>query len=410
MPLAARRSNRSRGELARAPSVDLVGLLGFALLVALAPTCAQAGQLTAGEVLQKTSETYRKLRNYRFMAVKESVLSAMQIAQSGESQITLAVAQPGKVRLNLKNPQQEIIIVSDGETTWTCLPKRKQYSKVSGATSGAGGDDESEGGGETDVLTEMQRVLVGRYQGISRYATEATLGKDERLKVGGKKLDCYVVQLRVKGVTHKLWIDQERFLVLRHKETSTSVAQGVHVTQENTLNVKEAEIAIPSESGLFEFTPPAGSSEVATLGLPGERVSLVGKVAPDFTLKSLQGEKIALSDLRGKIVLLDFWATWCGPCRKELPDIEKLFQKYQDKDVVILAIDDEESGTIKSFLKKHNYDFTTLVDSNQEVHRKYSTRAIPTVLVINRQGVVVDHFVGGRSEEELTAALKNAGA
>ncbi len=129
----------------------------------------------------------------------------------------------------------------------------------------------------------------------------------------------------------------------------------------------------------------------------------------DFTLKSLTGEKVTLSDLRGKVVLIDFWATWCGPCRRELPTIEKLHREYEDKGLVVLGINDEESGTAKKFLAKNEYRLPVLMDSKKEVARAYGTRAIPTVIVVDKDGVVRAHFVGGRSEDELRAALKGAG-
>src|SRR2546426_11182557 len=111
----------------------------------------------------------------------------------------------------------------------------------------------------------------------------------------------------------------------------------------------------------------------------------------------------------GKVVLLDFWATWCGPCREELTSIEKLNKDLKGKGLVILGINDEDTGTAKSFLKKNEYTLETLMDSKREVHRMYGVRAIPTVVVIDSRGVVAAHFVGTRSEEQLRAALQAAG-
>ena len=189
------------------------------------------------------------------------------------------------------------------------------------------------------------------------------------------------------------------------KQVVNNVPVEVHIS----INLKEAEIKLPPANDLFTFDPPSNATEVATLNLPGERVLLTGKNAMDFELKDLQGTQIRLSSFRGKIVLLDFWATWCPPCRKELPSIEKLHREFADKDVVVLGINDEDAGTVKGFLKKNEYTLATLMDSKKNVHRMYGARSIPTVIVIDRQGVIRAHYIGGRSEANLREGLKLAG-
>jgi len=122
--------------------------------------------------------------------------------------------------------------------------------------------------------------------------------------------------------------------------------------------------------GLFEFQPSNGSREVAEVSLPGERqVSLVGERAADFTLKALTGEPVHLADLRGKIVMLDFWATWCQPCRHELPTIEGLSRKYKEKNVVVLGINVEWSPVLRQAVKTQN-------PSNGELSHGVVTQAV----------------------------------
>jgi thiol-disulfide isomerase/thioredoxin len=106
-------------------------------------------------------------------------------------------------------------------------------------------------------------------------------------------------------------------------------------------------------------------------------------------------------------VVLDFWATWCPPCREELPSIEKLRVEFADQ-VTFLGVDDEEGSTIKSFLNKHKYELTVLMDQKRAIHRQYGVEAIPTVLIVDKNGVIRSHFIGSRSPEILRSAILDA--
>jgi len=217
------------------------------------------------------------------------------------------------------------------------------------------------------------------------------------------------VEIPTSGGMHRLWVDKERFLVLRHKEIQDSKIGGTPARVESTMNIKTLQFTSPPPEALFAFVPPRNAKEVAALDMPGLRVNLTGKPATSFRLKDSQGVAVDFADLRGKVILLDFWATWCPPCRKELPYIDKMAREYEGKGVAVLGVNHEDSGTVKNFLKKNKYTLTTLMDSRREVHKLYAIRAFPTVIVINCEGIVAAHYVGARTEEQLVAALKLAG-
>ncbi|GLC29131.1 TlpA disulfide reductase family protein [Clostridium omnivorum] len=124
--------------------------------------------------------------------------------------------------------------------------------------------------------------------------------------------------------------------------------------------------------------------------------------AIDFKLKDLNGKNVSLSDFKGKKVLLNFWATWCPPCRAEMPDIEKLYQENKDSDLVILGINlGEDTQTVKSFIDKNKYNFNILLDSDQAVAIKYNIVSIPTSFFIDKEGNIVYKKVGAMSIEEM---------
>ncbi|MGG1397077.1 redoxin domain-containing protein [Bacillus salipaludis] len=120
----------------------------------------------------------------------------------------------------------------------------------------------------------------------------------------------------------------------------------------------------------------------------------VGAKAPDFELKTLAGDKIKLSDLRGKKVMLNFWATWCPPCKAEMPAMEK-FYKEKDKDLVILAVNIDPQLDVKGFVNKNNITFPILLDADDHVNETYQILSIPTTYFINRKGIIENKFTGG---------------
>lgn len=128
----------------------------------------------------------------------------------------------------------------------------------------------------------------------------------------------------------------------------------------------------------------------------------VGAAAPDFTLKDLDGEEVSLSDLKGKVVYLDFWATWCPPCRAALPHTQELSASDDAKEgeLVVLAVDQREDiPTIRRFMLDQDYSFRVLLDSDGAVGDQYGVTGIPQFVVIDHEGKVAWHAVGFSGEE-----------
>ena len=132
------------------------------------------------------------------------------------------------------------------------------------------------------------------------------------------------------------------------------------------------------------------------------RHATVGKPAPDFTLTSLDGNKVTLSQLKGKPVLINFWATWCPPCRLEMPALQKVYQESSANGFMLLMVNQQEdSVTVQNFLKQNNYSLPVLLDLNGRVSDMYQVTGIPTSVFIDSQGVVQDIHVGTMPVAEL---------
>ncbi len=144
------------------------------------------------------------------------------------------------------------------------------------------------------------------------------------------------------------------------------------------------------------------------LGCPDRRAPSGGTTAADFTLQDLNGKSVRLSDYKGKVVILDFWATWCPPCRASIPGLEKIYKAYKDKGLVILAVslDQGEWDSVRSFSAEYGITYTVL-KGNEDVSEKYQVRTIPMLLVINKEGLISKRYLGFGNDEDLENSIKS---
>jgi peroxiredoxin len=133
------------------------------------------------------------------------------------------------------------------------------------------------------------------------------------------------------------------------------------------------------------------------------------KVAEDFALKTSGGGSFRLSDHRGKAVLVNFWATWCAPCREEMPAMERLYQRHRDRGLVLVAISlDANPSVVPSYVKESKLTFAIALDPKAEVANKYGVRALPSSFVIDRQGTMTALALGPRAWDNASHSLVEA--
>ncbi len=148
-------------------------------------------------------------------------------------------------------------------------------------------------------------------------------------------------------------------------------------------------------SGLIGFYL-SGSFDSAR---PGDAVQVqIGQIAPDFELSDKSGRRFNLSSLRGKVVLVNFWATWCPPCRAEIPSMEQMYKNYsQDGGLELLAInvEPEGPGIIDEFSRNYPHSFPVVFDLDAEVQNKYGVFKYPETFIVNKKGIIVERVIGG---------------
>ena len=159
----------------------------------------------------------------------------------------------------------------------------------------------------------------------------------------------------------------------------------------------------PVEATATDSSVPTAQQDIAATTLIH-----AGDVAPDFTVEMLDGSRVTLSALRGKVVLVNFWATWCPPCRQEMSHLQKdVIDRFAGQDLVVLPISrGEERKTVETFIQKMGYTFPIGLDGDQSIYKKYASNYIPRSVVVGKDGKVVYVAVG--YDEEIAKAIDNA--
>lgn len=132
--------------------------------------------------------------------------------------------------------------------------------------------------------------------------------------------------------------------------------------------------------------------------------------APEFAIPDLQGQTVHLSDFKGKTVLLDFWATWCGPCLQELPDLKAIYHKYKDRDFVIVGVSLDEAGkeVVSKFVKENDVTYPILLAGGvDKAPDGYSLRGLPTAYLIGYDGMIRKKYTGFKFREELEKDIES---
>ncbi len=331
-----------------------------------------------------------------------------------EMLVKMAVSNPGKLRIESSSPVGNSLIVSDGESTWMYLGVLKQYTKTAAASTPEN---------LVKSLVPGMSNTIDQLKAKDPYLSATIIG-EEPVEVDGQKMDCYVVEaklndislpasIEMNGAVQKVWIEKVSKLSL--KQTLTATMKGGALTAPMQMNqavtVLSQKLDAPVPDSLFTFTAPEGAKQVTEFKGPVKaNADLSGQVAPDFKLKSLEGREVGLEDLRGKVVLLDFWATWCGPCRRDLPMIEKLHREFNAKGLVVLGLTTgEDTAALSQFLLTTKLSYPILTAAETVTSQSYSVNAFPTVVLIDREGKIAFYHVGAGSESALRESLAKLG-
>jgi len=397
-----------------------LGVMVVAVVVGLgAAKVPGQGELSAQQILTRSAENYRGATGYAFSGSVATRMTIQGQVQNIDNTLLVAYGGPGRSRFEADTPGGDrTVMITSGDSTWTYSSTLAQYTVqrvTAKPTSGLPAID-----------PQASHPMAG-YARLAEHVVEASLVGRDTATVNGRVIPTYVVDVSYDSTVvpattgtaqakKRMIIDTERFLVVGDassvERTHPSLPQPIHIEQ--SARFTSVSWNAPQPDSLFAFVPPAGVTRVDQIGETGseaeEASDYTGKPAPEFTLADLKGTKRALSAHKGKIVLLDFWATWCGPCRREMPIVAKMHERYASKGLVVYGVNcSETSAKAQGFVDKYGYKFPILLDKNGDVQSKYGITAIPTMFIVDKSGKVSAHMIGGRSEDDLVAALKKAG-
>ena len=152
------------------------------------------------------------------------------------------------------------------------------------------------------------------------------------------------------------------------------------------------------------------SENIKTQNTQNSDFDLKNTIAPDFNLTNQYGAPESLSLYKNKVIFLNFWATWCPPCRNEMPHIQELYEEYGEnkKDVIFIGVNNESQQSMSQFLENNNYSFPVVTDSTEEVLEKYRIRAFPTTFIIGKDGKIREIIIGEASKKTMKKYIEKA--
>ena len=316
-------------------------------------------------------------------------------------------------RSEMVNPYLSTLTLSDGDTLWGLARTLGQYTqKPVRAAARVTPPIGQPNGSPLHPLLDLAPLTGGVLS--SRHAGQDTLRLADRVLRCDRIEVRYAPDTSQSGISHSRrthWIDRASGLVVRDSAEIT-VEHPQRGTMSSVLERRVVTLAVGNalEDSLFRFQPPTGTVRVRRLGMSAGESPLVGREAPDFTLASLEGETVALASARGDVVILDFWATWCGPCRRWMPIVERAHAALADRGVRVYAVNlREDAGKVRQYLAQTGVRVPVLMDRDGAVADRYGAQSIPLTVVIGRDGRVVDTLLGVHTADDLTESLRLAG-
>lgn len=366
------------------------------------------------DLLQRVSETYKNASQFRFEGEAVRLMSAKLRNDIQKYSLTLAGTSSGKLLYLSDDSITPAHIIFDGTTLWRVFPASRQY--IQGNIQGDLRKI-ADGGQENRMAINRAHFEKERYFRLTENLLSSHLLPEETLDFDGQEVPCFVVHATYQPrsvssspitIHRTFWIDKKTHLIRRDEFVQRGAlfpnAPFDEVDSRSILKYHVASINEPPDDSLFHYDPPSHFSRVTEF-VPYYKANankLIGKPATDFSAKTLEGTPLKLSDFKGKTVFLDFWASWCEPCRQQTPFLIKLYQQAKNQGMVFIGINRDESvAKASEYVKQQQLPWTNVFDGEKNaIHAQFQATGIPALMVIDPEGKVVEYVIGNGKEVE----------
>lgn len=390
---------------------------------AAAPQAAKVSP-EAKKVIEQVDAAYGKLKSLELAGTFSGDISAAGEERRESKKFTASFSAPNKFRHAM---DEDILIGSTGDKAYAYLQNRNLFAQA----------DASKDKAELERLPEpipqvmqMQNpsLMLAVVKSAASQLSEsfADIQKTDDIQLDGAAFQALKMTLPNRIVVTMLFHPETHLLRQARADIKPMLEQrGTPDVKQAVLTVDYTTVTPDAavKEDQFAWAPPRTARDIAEVkqaeagaaaaaGDDSPASDLEGKAAPDFKLNDMEGKAVSLKDLKGKVVVLDMWATWCPPCRASLPHLDKLYAEVKDKGVNIYAVNlQEDKEDIAQFIKTTNLKTPVLLDTDGAVAQAYKASAIPQTVVIGKDGKVAKVFVGFSGEEtarEMKAAVEKA--
>lgn len=381
-------------------------IIGSTFALAQATTQPAAAPLKIPPSIQRMSDAYRKLKSLSVAGTLDLQADISGEKDSRHADFTASYTSPLRFKHEIK---QDVVVADTGDKVYLFLPTTNIYTVTDAPASPAKFSDFSD-----DVRGVLESQDLSLALALSENPTQELLSDATAIApaadvtIAGKAYPAVAITWADRDMTvvldpathllRRTITDESRGLRLRGADVKTALITLDYATTTPDAAVKPEELA---------FTPPPTAQEQRAES--SSALALVGKPAPHFTLKELDGTEVSDAKLQGKVYILDFWATWCGPCVASLPGLDEIYKTNKDKGLSVFAVNQQEDpAKVKAFIGTTQLSVPVLMDTDRAVGTAYGADAIPETVLVGKDGTVRKVFIGSGNEKNISAAVEEA--